>query len=371
MNTLIEPTRFLDYIRDLLPWAHGHQIKAIATFVIAIIEKQTCNQAELARTLGNQEAAVKRLSRLLHNDRLKPTRLATWICRQVLRKIPSSGKVRLAIDWTTEDTQHLLVISLIIGQRATPIYWHAYDQSVLKGRMKRYEKAAVRNAFKVIFQLIDKSRVRLTADRGFPEHSFFVLLDELGVNFVVRVKRSTKVHYQGQWIKLNQIKFHRNERHRSLGRIDYCQNSPHRLQVSMSRARDKKGQWGIWYLVSNQHLRARYAAEEYRFRFGCEGGFRNVKSDLGCKETRVKQVHAWSRLFALFVIAMVALITLSIQLLVRNGNTAQTLLRRVASRRGKRRELSLIAATIALIQQEPSLLGLLTKDLKLNLLYDL
>jgi hypothetical protein len=82
-------------------------------------------------------------------------------------------------------------------------------------------------------------------------------------------------------------------------------------------------------------------------------------------------VHAWSRLFALFVIAMVALITLSIQLLVRNGNTAQTLLRRVASRRGKRRELSLIAATIALIQQEPSLLGLLTKDLKLNLLYDL
>ena len=139
----------------------------------------------------------------------------------------------------------------------------------------------------------------------------------------------------------------------------------------MSRARDKKGQWGIWYLVSNQHLRARQAAKEYSFRFGCEGGFRDVKWDLGFKESRVKQVHAWSRLFALFVIAMVALITLSIQLLVRNGNTAQTFLRRVASRRGKRRELSLIAATIALIQQEPSLLGLLTKDLKLNLLYDL
>ena len=139
----------------------------------------------------------------------------------------------------------------------------------------------------------------------------------------------------------------------------------------MSRARDKKGQWGIWYLVSNQPHRAREAAKEYSFRFGCEGGFRDVKWDLGFKESRVKQVHAWSRLFALFVIAMVALITLSIQLLVRNGNTAQTLLRRVASRRGKRRELSLIAATIALIQQEPSLLGLLTKDLKLNLLYDL
>jgi hypothetical protein len=92
---------------DLLPWAHGDQIKSIATFVVAIIEKQTGNQAELARTLGNQEAAVKRLSRLIHNDRLKPRWLAAWICRQVLLKIPSSSKVRLAIDWTTEDTQHL------------------------------------------------------------------------------------------------------------------------------------------------------------------------------------------------------------------------------------------------------------------------
>ena len=176
---------------------------------------------------------------------------------------------------------------------------------------------------------------------------------------------------QGQWIKLKQIKFQRNERHRSLGRIDYCQNSPHRLQVSMSRARDQKGQWGIWYLVSNQHLQARQAAKEYSFRFGCEGGFRDVKWNLCFKESRVKQVHARSRLFALFVIDMDALITLSIQLLVRNDSTAQTLLRRIASRRGIRRELSLIAATITLIQQEPSLLGLLTMDLKLNLLYDL
>jgi len=37
----------------LLPWTHGHQVKSIATFVAAIIEKQTGNQAELARTQGN------------------------------------------------------------------------------------------------------------------------------------------------------------------------------------------------------------------------------------------------------------------------------------------------------------------------------
>ena len=59
-------TRLKDYIAGVLPWTHGHQRKGITTFVGAILEKQTGIQAELARGQGNQEAAVKRLSRLLH-----------------------------------------------------------------------------------------------------------------------------------------------------------------------------------------------------------------------------------------------------------------------------------------------------------------
>jgi len=37
--------------------------------MLAIIDKQTGNQAELARTHANQEAAAKQLSRLIHNPR--------------------------------------------------------------------------------------------------------------------------------------------------------------------------------------------------------------------------------------------------------------------------------------------------------------
>jgi len=71
-----QPTRLSDYIAFLLPWAHGHQRKAIGDFVAAIIEQQTACQAQLARYFGKQEAAVKRLSRLLHNERLDPRLLA-------------------------------------------------------------------------------------------------------------------------------------------------------------------------------------------------------------------------------------------------------------------------------------------------------
>ncbi len=115
-------TRLIDYIAKVLPGAHGHQLKGIATFVRAIIEKQTGNQAELARGWGNQEAALKRLSRLLHNGWLAPYRLADAVLAQALRQVPPKGKVRLALDWTIEGSQHLLVVSLVTGGRAVPIY---------------------------------------------------------------------------------------------------------------------------------------------------------------------------------------------------------------------------------------------------------
>jgi hypothetical protein len=47
-----ETTRRVEYIAPVLPWAHGHQLKRITTFVGAIIEKQSGNQAELARGLN-------------------------------------------------------------------------------------------------------------------------------------------------------------------------------------------------------------------------------------------------------------------------------------------------------------------------------
>jgi hypothetical protein len=80
------PTRLSDYIAFLLPWAHGHQLKAISDFVAAMIEQQTACQAQLARYFGNQEAAVKRLSRLLHNERLDPRLLADAVLLQALHQ---------------------------------------------------------------------------------------------------------------------------------------------------------------------------------------------------------------------------------------------------------------------------------------------
>src|SRR5215510_6244614 len=138
METQDSPTTRLDhYIEYMLPWAHGHQRKALRDFVQAIIDQQTGCQAQLARSFGNQEAAAKRLSRLLHNERLEPRHLADAVLLQALVQLPAHGPVRLALDWTIAGPQPLLVVSLIVGRRAVPIYGRAYDATVRTGRIQR------------------------------------------------------------------------------------------------------------------------------------------------------------------------------------------------------------------------------------------
>ena len=41
MSAEIQPTRIDEFIKQMMAWAHGHQIKAITKFVLSIIEKQT------------------------------------------------------------------------------------------------------------------------------------------------------------------------------------------------------------------------------------------------------------------------------------------------------------------------------------------
>ena len=360
-------TRLDDYIVHMLPWAHGHQRKGIRDFVQAIIDQQTGCQAQLARRFGNQEAATKRLSRLLHNERLEPRHLADAVLLQALVQFPAHGPVRLAIDWTIEGQQHLLVVSLITGRRAVPIYWRAYGAAVLKGRMQRYELAVIRRAVTRVIRKVGHRRVRVTADRGFADVALFTLLTDLKVAFVIRVKKSTKICIAGVWRPLDTLRFAGNTRRRQLGHLLYCASNPQPLWVTMSRKRDAHGKWGLWYLVANRPYTAEQAVAEYAYRPGCEAGFRDAKWWLGFAQARIKAITAWSRLFALVAIALLVVVTLASRLLLRQGAQASALLRRVASRRRGRCELSLVSAMITLLHQEPGLYDHLVPRLKLKL----
>ena len=367
MTTTDTTAPIAEYIQAALPWAHGHQIKGIAAYVEAIILRQTGNQAELSRGMGNQEAAVKRLGRLIHNERLDPRALATAVLEQAIGQIPGRGRVRLAMDWTIEDTQHLLTISLVIHGRGMPIFWRAYDGQVLKGRMKVYEMAIIKRVLKRIRGTIGRRRLIVTADRGFADVELCDVLESYGVEYVIRTKASTKVLVDGQWQQLQHIGFITNARRRNLGRVSYCASDPRKQWVSLSRVRNEQGAWEVWYLISNRWQNAAHMAGEYARRFGCEQGFRDAKRLLGFSDARIADTQAWSRFFALFAFALLILISLAIAILLDNPVMADHLLRRIVSRRRGRCELSLVNAMVKLLTLDAALFAWLDGGLSLNL----
>ena len=350
----------------MLPDAHGHQKNAIFDFVSALVAMQTCCQAELARFFGNQEAALKRLARFLRNERLDVRELARSTARAIVAQLPLTGPVRLAIDWTIEGEQHLLVASVMVGRRAVPVFWRAYQESELKDRRSGYEREFVRTLVHEVLCAVAPRRQIITADRGFADVEFFDLLNDLGVSYVIRSKGSVKVLCEGGWRKLSTLRLKGNTRRRSLGRLFYCESDPRRQYVAQCRARDQKGQWGLWHLVSNRPLSPYVMMREYARRFGCEEGFRDAKWMLGFAQARISCLKAWSRMFTLVAMALLVLVGIGCGLLA-DRQRLRGALRRITSRRNERAELSLVRVVAELLKREISLWELLNHEAKLNL----
>src|SRR4030095_1938831 len=127
-------TRLDHYINTMLPETHAHQRKAFRDFVAALLVVRTCCQATLARYFANFEDDRRRLTMWMHNPHVEPQEQARAHAQALITQLPQSGPVRLAIDWTTENQQHLLVASVIVGRRAVPLYWEAYTTTERRGQ---------------------------------------------------------------------------------------------------------------------------------------------------------------------------------------------------------------------------------------------
>ncbi len=358
-------TRLDHYINTMLPETHGHQRKAFRDFVAALLTVRTCCQATLARYFPNFEAASRRLTRWLHNPRVEPQVQARAHAQAVVAQLPLRGTVRVAIDWTTEDQQHLLVASLVVGRRAVPLYWEAYTTAELKGAQRALEHAFVDQLVGQVLASVARDRVLVTADRGFCTGDFLALLARWGIGFVLRLTANVTVWLDRQWCQLGRLQMCRTARRRALGRLWVMQSKPHRYWVAQTRARNKKGRWEYWHLASNRPLSAYTMAQEYARRFSCEEGFRDAKRLLGFAAARIADLLAWARMFTLIAAALLILTQLGTHLL--RHPQCQTWVRQVRSRRRARSELSVIGVVCHLLDQAPSLWELLNPHAKLNL----
>ena len=364
---IISPTSLSDYIKEIVGQLHGHQIKGIADFVYAIIEQRTAVQAGLAEVFGNQEAASKRLARLLQNPRISPKEISEMVFEQTLRQLPKVGKVRLAFDWTIENKQYLLVISLVRNGRAIPIFWRGYEEHRLKGKMKLIERAMLQRVLKRLKKVVGKRRIILTADRGFACVKTFRLLKREKIAFVIRVKCSTLIWLKGEWKSLKSIELEADGEKQKIGKVSYCRSDEESLEIAVSCVKASDEGKDRWYLVSNMKWSAEKMVDEYRRRFWCEEGFRDVKWTLGFATARIKEISAWTRMFGLHALAMLVLASVESEVLLKDEKKGKEKMREVASRRKGGWDISLLRATIKLLKRDKSLYNCLNPFVKLNL----
>jgi hypothetical protein len=120
----------------------------------------------------------------------------------------------------------------------------------------------MRRALMRVMRKVGRRRGRVTADRGCADVALCTLLSDLGVAFVMRVKKRTKLCLAGVWRQLATLRFPSHTRRRSLGRLLYGAAHPPPLWVTMSRKRDRHGKGGLWYGVTNRPSTADQAVAE-------------------------------------------------------------------------------------------------------------
>jgi hypothetical protein len=130
------------------------------------------------------DSAVNRIYRLLRNQRVDYLEFATrWV--DLLTRRPDR-RVLIAIDWTEwHHDLRLLVAAMVTGKRAIPIFVQGWKKLVASRSQNTRENTFAR----CLAEIVRRTGVTATilCDRGFRRVSWILLLQTLGLGFVVRL----------------------------------------------------------------------------------------------------------------------------------------------------------------------------------------
>src|SRR4051812_42764884 len=182
---------FLDSVLD--EDIHTKRIASLANATLGVMTGASLGVALIGKSLAQARGllpkhAVKQVDRLLSNPGIEAWDIfTTWVPEMV----GARTDIVVAMDWTDFDADGHLALKLVTRHgRATPLIWLSVLKDELSNARNDYEDAAVRRLAEV---LPDDVKVTILADRGFADTKLFGFLDELGFDYVIRLKGNTKV----------------------------------------------------------------------------------------------------------------------------------------------------------------------------------
>ena len=289
---------------------HTKRVASLANATLGVMTGASLGVAVIGKSLAQARGllpkhAVKQVDRLLSNPRIE-----AWdvFARWVPEMVGPRTDIVVAMDWTDFDAdgQATLALKLVTRHgRATPLIWLSVHKDELTDARNAYEDAAVRRLAEV---LPDDVKVTLLADRGFADTKLFGFLDELGFDYVIRLKGNTKVSAAdgptrpaAEWVG-------QGGRARKLRDAVVTEAQCPVGAVVCVQAKDMKEAWCL--AASNAAAPSRQIIDLYSKRWGVEPSFRDTKDlrfGMGLSSVRISDPQRRDRLLLLNAFAVVLL----------------------------------------------------------------
>lgn len=221
--------------------------------------------------------------------------------RRHLKKLRQtvSGYVVLAVDRTQWQGRNILMVSIVWGTHALPVYWELLNKSGSSGlqRQKRVLKPAIK--------LLKPYRVLVLADREFHSPKLAMCLSQWKVDFALRQRKSAYIQTDGlEYQPLKDMGFEPTMKGFFEG--IYCGKTepmgPFNLAFYWKRKYRGKGGKEPWYILTSLPT-LKQALKLYRCRWGIEMMFKDCKSGgYNLESTKVNDV----RFLALVLLMVIA-----------------------------------------------------------------
>src|SRR5918998_4257378 len=247
----------------------------------------------------------KDVDRLLSNPRIEAWDVfASWVPEMVGPR----KDIVVAMDWTDFDAdgQATLALKLVTRHgRATPLIWLSVLKDELSNARNDYEDVCLRRLAKV---LPDNVKVTLLADRGFADTKLFGFLDNLGFDYVIRLKGNIKVSAADGQTRSAAEWVGQGGRARKLRDAAVTAAQCPVGAVVCVHAKAMKEPWCL--AASNAAAPSRQIIDLYSKRWSVEPSFRDTKDlrfGLGLSSVRISDPQRRDRLLLLNAFAVVLL----------------------------------------------------------------
>jgi hypothetical protein len=299
---------FLDSVLD--EDIHTKRISSLANATLGVMTGASLGVAVIGKSLAQVRGllpkhAVKQVDRLLSNPRIEAWDVfASWVPEMVGPR----QEIVVAMDWTDFDAdgQATLALKLVTRHgRATPLIWLSVHKDELSNARNDYEDVCLRRLAEV---LPDDVKVTILADRGFADTKLFGFLDELGFDYVIRLKGNTKVSAAdgptrpaAEWVG-------QSGRARKLRDAVVTEAQCPVGAVVCVHAKDMKEAWCL--AASNAAAPSRQIIDLYSKRWSVEPSFRDTKDlrfGMGLSSVRISDPQRRDRLLLLNAFAVVLL----------------------------------------------------------------